>query len=64
MDSERRERVFVIRMWNDGDAAVRETWRGSIRDVASGRKRYVTSALEIAEFVALRLATIDDASEP
>lgn len=61
MDSDRRERVFVIRMWTDGDAVVRGAWRGSIQDVASGRKRYVTAAHEIADFVALRLAADDTA---
>jgi hypothetical protein len=66
MESERHERVFIVRMWRqrsagddatEHDGAPGETvWRGSIRDVISERTRYVANAREVAEYIAIVLA--------
>jgi hypothetical protein len=53
--SGRDERVFLVRMWLERSTAQREAWRGSIQDVGSGRKFYVTGPGEIADFIAVRL---------
>jgi hypothetical protein len=44
-----------VRMWLDRSTPQRDAWRGSIQDVVSGRKFYVTGPGEIADFIAVRL---------
>jgi hypothetical protein len=53
--SRRDERVFLVRMWLERSTSQRDSWRGSIQDVVSGRKFYVTGPGEIADFIAVRL---------
>lgn len=60
MSTERRERVFLVRLWRAGDPAGEHAWRGSVHDVTFGPKRFVTGSQEIADFVALRLRATDD----
>jgi hypothetical protein len=47
------ELVFVIRMWlrADIDGSEADEWRGSIEQLGSGRKLYVSNPSDIAEFV-------------
>ena len=45
----REERVFLVRMWIEPNDV---TWRGSVQDVTSGRRLYVSSPSEIADFIA------------
>jgi hypothetical protein len=42
-------------MWLERSTSQRDSWRGSIQDVDSGRKFYVTGPGEIADFIAVRL---------
>lgn len=56
MNSDRRERVFLVRLWQESGSSDAPAWRGSVHDVGSGHKRYISEAQEISEFVALRLA--------
>ena len=56
MNTSRRERVFVVRMWLEPDSTSPPVWRGSIHDVAADLKRYVTGPDEAAEFIAIRLS--------
>jgi hypothetical protein len=49
--SDRRECVFLIRMWRPGDDAGDGTWRGSIHDVTTGRRRYITGLADASEFI-------------
>ena len=49
-------------MWLEPNAP-NEGWRGSIQDVASGRKLYVTAPADLVDFIALRLVEPSD-SDP
>jgi hypothetical protein len=42
-------------MWREADAGGRGGWRGSVHDVAAGRRWYLTSAAEVADFIMLAL---------
>jgi hypothetical protein len=50
-------------MWVERGSPGDGVWRGSVHDVASGNKLYVTGAAEIADFIAGRLSE-EDAGEP
>ena len=50
--ADRDERVFLVRMWMEPQDVV---WRGSVHDVTSGRRRYVTDPSEVADFIAIGL---------
>ena len=57
MKTERGERVFLIRMWREsGEPADDRKWRGSVYEIESGIRFYVTETRDIADFVAARLA--------
>ena len=58
--AERRERVFVVRMWCAGEDRATSAWRGSVRDVKSGRLLYVVGTREVADYIA---ATLSDDEE-
>lgn len=60
MNSDRTERVFLVRLWREADSAASCAWRGSVHDVSLGSKRYITAPQEIAEFVSLRLAASEE----
>jgi hypothetical protein len=47
--SSREERVFLVRMWIEPHDVA---WRGSVQDVTSGRRLYVSSPSEVADFIA------------
>lgn len=64
MPERRDERVFLVRMWQEDSQRSRDGWRGSIHDVASGRKFYVTGLAEIADFIAVRLSQPKTSDEP
>lgn len=51
-------------MWLERSATEAGEWRGSIHDVASGNKLYVTGAAEIADFIAGRLSETDPQGKP
>lgn len=42
-------------MWREGESGDGRDWRGSIHDVASGRRLYITAPGEITDFVAMAL---------
>jgi hypothetical protein len=51
------EIVFVVRMWVRGDDRPAEgDWRGSVHDVQSGQRFYVSGTRDIADFIGTRLA--------
>jgi hypothetical protein len=61
--SDRREHVFLVRMWVESTRQRQETWRGSIHEVASGRKLYVTGPGEVADFIALHLLSREESDQ-
>jgi len=54
MSRDRRERVFLVRMWSDAGTAA-DDWRGSIHEVGTDRRFYVTAPGEIAGYIATAL---------
>lgn len=53
-DEQRTEHVFLVRMWQErgGDEG---SWRGSVQHVSSGRRLFVGSPGEVADFMTLQL---------
>ena len=56
MNAERREVAFLVRMWLPQGARGENEWRGSIQEVASGKRLFVTGTRDIADFIAVQLA--------
>jgi hypothetical protein len=57
MKKESGEVVFLIRMWQrDAEAVDDSEWRGSVDEIGSGLRYYVTGARDIADFITARLA--------
>lgn len=48
---QRREELFVLRMWSEGDDSSAHSWRASITHVASGERRYFTNYGNLCEFL-------------
>jgi hypothetical protein len=43
-------------MWRSEEAGGDVEWRGSVHEIASGRRLFVTHARDVADFIAARLA--------
>lgn len=57
MKEENGELVFLVRMWlRDGERPPAREWRGSIHEINSGLRFYVSGARDIADFIGARLA--------
>jgi hypothetical protein len=42
-------------MWHETDSTGDRTWRGSVHEIATGRKYYVTEPDQITDFISTRL---------
>lgn len=49
-------------MWRERESASR-AWRGSVHDVATGRRFYVTAPGEITDFIAVSLEQVIEIDE-
>ena len=57
MSEERRDVVFLVRMsLRDDDRPEEPQWRGSVHEINSGLRFYVTDARDVADFISARLA--------
>jgi len=63
MEPQRDERVFLVRMWRERETAKSRSWRGSVHDVATGRRFYVTAPGEITDFIAVSLEQVIEIDE-
>jgi hypothetical protein len=55
--AEGEEVVFLVRMWlRDGEKPNEREWRGSIHEISSGLRFYVSGARDVADFIGARLA--------
>jgi hypothetical protein len=46
-----REFTFLVRIWRaDEESAAK--WRGSVREVSSGKRRFISGTGDISEFIA------------
>jgi hypothetical protein len=51
MKADQREFTFLVRLRrHDGSAGVQ--WRGSVHEVASGHRRFITQIRDVADFIA------------
>jgi len=56
MNSARRlERVFVLRLWQEAGAEGRDSVRGSIHELESGRRFFFAGLRDLHDFLSLRL---------
>ncbi len=62
--SPRRECIFMIRMWHSGERIGDGDWRGSIHDVTTGRRRYISALVDVSEFLMEALLAEAAAAEP
>jgi hypothetical protein len=54
---EQRDVVFLVRMsLRDEDRLTEPHWRGSVHEINSGLRFYVTDARDVADFIGARLA--------
>jgi hypothetical protein len=58
MNPKQRDATFLVRMWMmdevDGDAQ----WRGSVLEVTSGTRFFITQPRDIADFIAAQIARL------
>lgn len=47
----KRDELFVVRMWFEGEYSVQTPWRASVTHVSSGRRHYFTNYGELCEFL-------------
>ena len=52
---DRREVTFLVRMWSQQENSGSNQWRGSVQEVASGKRRFVTGTPDVADFIAMHL---------
>ncbi len=50
MKAEQREFTFLVRIWGREETTGTQ-WRGSVHEVSSGNRRFVTGTHDIAEFI-------------
>lgn len=56
----RPQHLFIVRLWSEAVEPTPAGWRGSVEHVASGQKLYFTALADLSDFIALRLAGLDD----
>ncbi|HEY2476439.1 MAG TPA: hypothetical protein VGI19_16795 [Candidatus Cybelea sp.] len=57
MNAKRRDLTFLVRVWFNEEPSGGE-WRGSVHEVASGRRLFITQTRDVADFIAARLADV------
>ncbi|HZV76272.1 MAG TPA: hypothetical protein VFF63_00780 [Candidatus Babeliales bacterium] len=55
----RYERVFVVRVWEEAGASTRDGPRGSIHELASGRRFFFSGLRDLHDFLSVRLSGED-----
>lgn len=56
VSARRRDATFLVRMWLMEESGGSGEWRGSVHEVASGRRLFITQTREVADFIEARLA--------
>jgi hypothetical protein len=60
--AERGERVFLVRMWRQGGDDPRGAWRGSVFEIGTETRFYVSGARDVADFIDMRLSIEPDSN--
>lgn len=55
MNARRREVTFIVRMWLPEGLPGDTQWRGSVQEIASGKRLFVTGTRDISDFIATHL---------
>jgi hypothetical protein len=55
-----REMTFLVRMWLVEPSLGESQWRGSVSEVASGKRLFVTETRDIADFIDAQLTVEPD----
>ncbi|HZY98851.1 MAG TPA: hypothetical protein VFE36_04720 [Candidatus Baltobacteraceae bacterium] len=63
MNPKRQDATFLVRMWRSEESDGRAQWRGSILEVTSGRRFFVTQPHDVADFIAAHLAESRESRE-
>jgi hypothetical protein len=58
MNPKRQDVTFLVRMWLPDEADGDAQWRGSVLEVVSGARFFVTQPREVADFIATHLAEL------
>lgn len=58
MNPKRQDVTFLVRMWLPDDADSDTQWRGSVLEVSSGTRFFVTQPRDVADFIAVQLAEL------
>ena len=53
---ERKEDLFVVRIWREPSSAKDPGWRGSSEHVESGTRMYFSNLADLTEFIQIRLS--------
>ena len=53
--TERPNHLFIVRLWREPGLGGDGPWRGSVQHVASGRRRYYSTMVDLTEFISARL---------
>ncbi len=56
-NSDRREYLFIVRIWQESTQLKSGGWRGSIEHVPSGQRLYFVSFNDLNDFIRLRLSS-------
>lgn len=58
MNPKRQDATFLVRMWLPEEADGAAQWRGSVLEVVSGKRFFVTQPGDVADFIATHLAEL------
>jgi hypothetical protein len=60
MNPKRQDVTFLVRMWLPDESDHAAQWRGSVLEVASGKRFFITQPRDVADFIAAHLAECRD----
>jgi hypothetical protein len=60
MSAGRREITFVVRMWVPEGEDGSRPWRGSIQEVGSGKRLFISGTRDIGDFISEHLLSLDE----
>ncbi|HEY1977889.1 MAG TPA: hypothetical protein VGG89_15155 [Candidatus Baltobacteraceae bacterium] len=58
MNPKRQDATFLVRMWLTEEPDSDAQWRGSVLEVVSGKRFFVTQPRDVADFIDAHLAEL------
>lgn len=59
---EASQHLYLVRIWFESTRSDRQSWRGLVEHVPTGKKLYFTSLADLNDFISLSLPSPDTAS--